>query len=162
MQSSLLSYCHADAGGSGEIIHSMKYGRTKTRESYHVRVSYLEPGIDGEVQADYVASVCFFLKVSPSQTAAPEARLDDVQPLRLAIACLIRVRRVPTASGTLWRADLNNDVRHKSYCVMFNDMQGKVISAKHRGPRPAADARAHARSPEHVWFVPYSNLSGGL
>eukprot|EP00884_Botryococcus_braunii_P006790 jgi/Botrbrau1/16111/Bobra.7_2s0075.1 len=162
MQSSLLSYCHADAGGSGEIIHSMKYGRTKTRESYHVRVSYLEPGIDGEVQADYVASVRFFLKVSPSQTAPPEARLDDVQPLRLAIARLIRVRRVPTASGILWRADLKNDVRYKSYPIMFNDMQGKVISAMHRGPKPAADARACAPPPDHVWFVPYSNLSGGL
>jgi hypothetical protein len=157
LQSSLLSYCHADAGGSGEIIQSMKYGRTKTRESYHVRVSYLETGIDGEVQAEYVASVRFFLKVSPSQTAAPE-----VQPLRLAIARLITVRRVATASGTLWRADLKNDVRYKSYPVMFNDMQGKVVSAKHRGPRPAADARARVRSSDHVWFVPYSNLSGGL
>ena len=64
LHSDLLLYRHADAGESGEIVHSMEYGRTRTKESFHVRVSYMEAG---DVQADYVASVRFFLKVSPAQ-----------------------------------------------------------------------------------------------
>eukprot|EP00884_Botryococcus_braunii_P007856 jgi/Botrbrau1/17071/Bobra.31_2s0002.2 len=143
MHSDLLLYRHADAGESGEIIHSMKYGRTRTKESFHVRVSYMEAG---DVQADYVASVRFFQKVSPAQCAGQEEHLDEVQPLRLAIARLIRVRLVPTASGRLWRAHLRTDVRYEHYAVMFNDMLGKVISAKPEGG-------------DDIWFVPYSNMS---
>jgi hypothetical protein len=144
LEGEILVYSHADAGDSSERIHCKQYRRVQKKESFHVRVSYVE---DGDRRVEYVASVQFFVKVLPVQGGSPWA-VGEMEPLRLAISRLSKIEKVATVSGILWRMDTTRDVRFESYAVMLKDMKGKVVSAK------------SASQANFVWFIPYGNLSG--
>ena len=80
--------------------------------------------------------------------------------LQMAIADLIEVKGDKSASGILWRGRSD---RFKNYGVMFEDMRGKVISAKSLNEPSSTrqDTGTYGRQNiPWIWFVSYGNLSG--
>lgn len=139
-ESDVLAYDYADTGEVDcGILHSTSYMRAKVKESYRIRVSYVEESAGGVIH--YVAEVKFFVKLM-SRVPGPASQL------RVAIAKLLQVQKSLTASGHLWEHDRRRHKVVQNFAVLFDHMQAKVVCAK------------STAAPASTWFIPYSNMSG--
>lgn len=136
----MLKYSYAYSGGErNELVHSKAFGRPSMTASYFVRADYEKSS--GGIE-ECIGCIKYFVKAQ----AIGEDNDDDTPTLRFAVADLISVSRDGTASGILWKGLTS---RARLYGILFEDMKGKVISA--RPPSERSDA---------IWLVPYANLSG--
>ncbi len=190
-QADISVYCHADSGGpTSEIIHSQAYERPKVKESFYVRVSYVEELGGGRParEVDYVAKIKFFVKVvlvqcsvsgSPgtssvnggsSPRSGPEqtSATSDTSSSSSQKAC----------SSTPSRSGGKPEVLRLAIATLMEVERGRTASGvlwkyregQHRLVESYAVMFRHmqgkvvsARSNKQLgtqWFVPYSNLSG--
>jgi hypothetical protein len=130
-----------------EMVHSEAYGRTTSRESYHVLCAYDEG--DGDGMQHYIACVKFFVK----------ARMVDRPLLRFAVATLWPATLVEmgvydsdsgNGYGQAWMVDMHDITAPKyvrAYAVTLGVMLCKCVKAQAPGDGVA-------------YFLEYGNASG--
>lgn len=175
----ILLYTYAQAQG-GELLHSTRYTRARTRVSYNVMCEFREgersfavaSEDEVEVLTPYVGRVKHFVKVVPpglrseqdgsfgmnaGQGGDDGMRVDEAEPLRLAVIDLHVLQRVEVGGGVSYQSvtystglpsKANTAVSLSFKRSSWGRLVGKYAFAQEKG----------AHSP--AVFLPYSNLSG--
>jgi hypothetical protein len=187
-QAEVLVYCHADSGGpTSEIIHSQAYERPKVKESFYVRVSYIEElGRSRPArEVNYVAKVRFFIKIIPEQcfgsaslgtscgshgrtseesaSAADDSVSDSGQKSYPSTSS--RSKSCPealrVAIATLMEVERGRTASRivwKHKVGQHRLVESYAVMFRHMQGK-VVSARS-SEDPDTCWFVPYSNLSG--
>jgi hypothetical protein len=168
-QPSVVLYTSAQAEG-GELLHSMRYTRARSRVSYNVLCQFWEgehgegsDGEDEEVPTYYIGRIKYFVRVDPPEVHPDASGFDHagdmggaqgpVASLRLAVMDLHLLQRIETAVGIVYQsvtycsgaaAYTNSAI---SLSCAENDI-GSIIS------KPVL-----ARDSNVAYFVPYANMS---
>ena len=161
--SSVMVYASAQAEG-GELLHSMRYTRARSRVSYNVLCQFWEgeqgddsDGNESAVPTYYVGKISYFVRVDPPNATDIDSAAEGDQALpealRLAVMDLHLVHRLQTPVGLLYQSATycSGSAAYPSFALTLSfdeEAEGTIVS------KPVL-----ARDSNMAYFVPYGNMS---
>jgi hypothetical protein len=168
-RSSVMLYTSAQAEG-GELLHSMRYTRARSRVSYNVLCQFWEgehgEGSDGDeedVPTYYIGRIKYFVRVDPPVVHPDASGFDHagdggaaqspVASLRLAVMDLHLLQRMDTAVGVVYQS--------VTYCCGSAAYTNSALSLScgENDVGSIISKPVLARDSNVAYFVPYANMS---